>query len=168
MPEAAQGQLHTRVHDDVVGHASPGAEGPGIALRPVLLTGLFVAVFIAGTLGGIRYYYRGAVPGPLLTPPRTYPAPRLQQNPEGDLAAMLTAQRARLNGYAWVDREKGIARMPIGEAMRRLAGRADAYAAPVQPERVPALGSRGGASSGLPSPDGRPGAVRTPAGGEAR
>ncbi|GEP09047.1 hypothetical protein [Methylobacterium gnaphalii] len=164
MPDAARGQLHTQVHDDIVGHAPPGAEEPSIALRPVLLTGLFIVVFTAATLAGIRYYYRSEVPSPLLTAPRTFPAPRLQQSPAADLAAFLKDQRARLAGYAWLDREKGIARMPIEEAMRRLSERGQAaYAAPIQPEIVPALGSRGGASGTVASPDAQPGAVRTPA-----
>ena len=54
--------------------------------------------------------------------------------------------------------------MPIEEAMRRLAGRGmAAYAAPVQPERTPTLGSRGGASGAIPAPGGMPGAVASPA-----
>ena len=66
--------------------------------------------------------------------------------------------------YAWIDRDKGIARLPISEAMRRLAERGNAaYAAPVQPERTPTLGSRGGASSAVLSPGAGPGAVNTPA-----
>lgn len=153
MPETAPGQLHRGVHDEVVGHARPGTEPPGIALRPILLTGLFIVVFTAATLTGIRFYYRFQVPGPLVEAPKTFPAPRLQQNPEADLAALLKEQRGRLAGYAWVDREKGIARMPIEDAMRQLAGRGQAaYAAPLQPERVPPLGSRGGGASPIPSP----------------
>ena len=162
MPEQAvseaDGQLHTGVHDDAVGHARPGTEAPVIALRPVLLTGLFIVVFTAATLVGLRLYYTLTVALPLMRPPRTFPAPRLQRAPASDLDAFLRAQKARLTGYAWVDREKGIARMPIADAMARLAAEGDAaFAAPLQPEQVPPLGSRGGASSALPSPDGQPG-----------
>ncbi|MBD8906778.1 hypothetical protein [Methylorubrum zatmanii] len=164
MPETAPGQLHAGTHDDVVGHAPPGTEPPDIRLKPVLLTGLFIVVFTAATLGGIRFYYHRQGLGPLVQEARTFPAPRLQQNPEADLKAMLKEQRARLAGYAWIDREKGIARMPIEEAMRRLSQRGEAaYAAPLQPERVPALGSRGGASSSVLSPGAGPGAVHRPA-----
>ena len=157
MPEAARGQLHTRVHDDVVGHAPPGLEPSGVALRPILLTGLFIVVFTAATLAGIRFTYLRQGLGPLVREARTFPAPRLQQNPGADLAALLKEQRARLSGYAWIDRERGIARMPVAAAMRMLAERgAAAYAAPLQPERRPSLGSRGGAGSGVPSPAGAP------------
>ena len=59
--------------------------------------------------------------------------------------------------------------MPIDAAMARLAAEGDAgFAAPVQPEQVPALGSRGGASSALPAPDGQPGTARRAASEGAR
>ncbi len=50
----------------------------------------------------------------------TPPEPRLQTSPPGDLAAYLAEQRALLGSYGWVDHDKGIAREPIGEAMKRL------------------------------------------------
>ena len=51
----------------------------------------------------------------------TPPEPRLQTAPETDLAAYLAKQRKLLDSYGWVDREHGIARIPIDEAMLRLA-----------------------------------------------
>lgn len=51
----------------------------------------------------------------------TPPEPRLQTAPASDLAAYLSRERKLLNSYGWVDREHGIARIPIEEAMRRLA-----------------------------------------------
>jgi hypothetical protein len=165
MPErarpAAEGQLHTGIHDDVVGHARPGTEAATLAVRPVLLTGLFIVVFVGASLAGLRLYYTLTVSLPLMRPPRDFPQPHLQRAPAADLDALLKDQKARLTGYAWVDRAHGIARMPIDEAMRRLAAMGDAaFAAPVQPEQVPPLGSRGGASGALPSPDGQPGAAQ--------
>ncbi|MGH8220400.1 MAG: hypothetical protein ACREUT_17835 [Steroidobacteraceae bacterium] len=49
------------------------------------------------------------------------PEPRLQTDPAADLATYLAKQRKLLDTYGWVDREHGIARIPIEEAMRRLA-----------------------------------------------
>lgn len=167
MSDAARGQRHTPVYDDAAGHAPPGTEAPDIRLKPLLLTGLFIVVFTAVTIGGLRLYYDRQGLGPLVRAAREFPAPRLQQNPERDLAAMLKEQRGKLSGFAWIDRAGGIARIPVDEAMRRLAQRGNAaYAAPVQPERTPALGSRGGASSAVLSPGAGPGAVRRPAGAE--
>lgn len=154
-----------RVHDDVIGHAEGGPESPDIALRPVLLTGLFIVVFTAAALACIRWYKVFEIPVPNVETPRTFAPPTLQQNPEADLARTQAEQRRRLETYGWINRDQGIARIPIAEAMRRLADHGtNAYAAPIQPERVPSLGSRGGASGSLPSPDGRPGAVATSAG----
>lgn len=165
----ADGQLHTGVHDDVVGHARPGTEEPVIAIRPVLLTGLFIVMFVGATLAGVRLYYELTVNLPLMRPPRTFPEPRLQRAPANDLNAFLRDQKARLSGYAWVDRDGGIARMPIDAAMARLAAEGDTgFAAPVQPEQVPPIGSRGGAASALSSPDGQPGTEQRAASERAR
>lgn len=168
MPEqalpAAEGQLHTGIHDDAVGHARPGTEAPALAHRPILYTGLFIVVFVGAALAGLRLYYTHTVNLPLMRPPRTFPEPRLQRAPASDLDAYLRRQKARLSGYAWIDRGRGIARMPIDAAMARLAAEGDAgFAAPVQPEQVPPLGSRGGAAGALPSPDGQPGSEQRPA-----
>lgn len=144
-----------------MGHARPGTEAPALALRPVLLTGLFIVVFVGATLAGLRLYYTLTVDLPLMRPPRTFAQPQLQRAPASDLAALLRDQKARLSGYAWVDRDKGIARIPVAAAMARLAAEGDAgFAAPAQPEQVPPLGSRGGASSTVMSPDGQPGTVQ--------
>lgn len=45
------------------------------------------------------------------------PEPRLQQDPERDLAQYMMAQNAKLNSYAWVDRQTGIVSIPIDQAM---------------------------------------------------
>lgn len=153
MPEAEM-----KVYDDVSGHARGGPEAPDIATRAILLIAGGIALFLALTFAGVLFYYSREVPGPAQRPPRAFAEPQLQRDPEADLARMRDAQHDRLDGYAWVDRTQGIARMPVAEAMRMLAVRgADAYRAPMQPERVPTLGSRGGASSATaatPAPEG--------------
>ncbi len=49
------------------------------------------------------------------------PEPRLQSDPAPDLAAERAREQAQLDGYAWVDRDAGIARIPVGRAMDILA-----------------------------------------------
>ena len=62
-------------------------------------------------------------------PPTPFAKPRLQTNDAGDLAKLQAEQRDRLNRYTWVDRDKGIAAIPIEEAMKRVVARGtDAYA----------------------------------------
>jgi hypothetical protein len=57
--------------------------------------------------------------------PRTLepPGPRLQVRPGDDLAAFRSQEDRILAGYAWVDKEKGIVRIPVEEAMRLVAER---------------------------------------------
>lgn len=51
----------------------------------------------------------------------TPPEPRLQTDPAADLAAYVSRERQLLDSYGWVDKKQGIARVPIGIAMERLA-----------------------------------------------
>src|SRR6185437_12794700 len=51
----------------------------------------------------------------------TPPQPRLQTDPEADLAAYVRKEQHLLGSYGWVDREHGIAHIPIEIAMERLA-----------------------------------------------
>jgi hypothetical protein len=49
---------------------------------------------------------------------RVPPEPRLQTNPRQDLRDLRSAEDEVLAGYGWVDKNAGIARIPIGEAMK--------------------------------------------------
>ena len=49
---------------------------------------------------------------------RRPPEPRLQDNPQQELRDLRAMQEGLLNGYGWVNKESGVARIPIDEAMR--------------------------------------------------
>jgi hypothetical protein len=49
---------------------------------------------------------------------RLPPSPRLQVNPREELRGLRSQEDAVLSSYGWVDRESGVARIPIDEAMR--------------------------------------------------
>jgi hypothetical protein len=49
---------------------------------------------------------------------RLPPEPRLQTNPREDLRALRAHEDQVLNGYAWVDKNGGVVRVPIEEAMK--------------------------------------------------
>jgi len=49
---------------------------------------------------------------------RLPPEPRLQTNPRQDLQDLRAQEDQLLNGYSWVDRNAGVVRIPIAEAMR--------------------------------------------------
>lgn len=113
-------------------------QDPAVASRVVLLSAFGFLLFVAATMGGLHLYYHWLVPGSLKTDARTFPEPRLQSSPQADLGLFKSAQRDALTGYAWVDRARGIVRIPIEDAMRRVAARGGrAYDAPDQPEAVP-------------------------------
>ena len=46
------------------------------------------------------------------------PEPRLQTNPRQDMSDLRSAEDAVLGSYGWVDKKAGVARIPIGEAMK--------------------------------------------------
>ena len=54
---------------------------------------------------------------------RLPPVPRFQQNPQQELQQLREKQKALLEGYGWVDKEAGVARIPIEEAMKLVVER---------------------------------------------
>ncbi len=53
----------------------------------------------------------------------TPPAPVLQSNPRDDLLALRRTEQLVLDTYAWVDKERGVVRIPIEKAMDLTAQR---------------------------------------------
>jgi hypothetical protein len=51
------------------------------------------------------------------------PAPELQLNTAADLAKFRDEQQQQLDSYGWVERGKGIAHIPIAQAMQDVAAR---------------------------------------------
>jgi hypothetical protein len=51
----------------------------------------------------------------------TPPAPRLEVDPAKELAVFRAREAKQLNTYYWIDKQKGIIHIPIGQAMRKLA-----------------------------------------------
>lgn len=48
---------------------------------------------------------------------REQPMPALQKQPFQDIHSLVQREAARLNSYGWVDKEAGVARIPIDRAM---------------------------------------------------
>lgn len=102
----------------------------GRALRGALLFLAVVGVLAALAIALGRWIWP-APPGQAATveaPPVAGPAP--QPEPEADLERMQTQARARLESYGWVDRERGIARIPVERAMELLVQRREGEAEP--------------------------------------
>ena len=49
---------------------------------------------------------------------RLPPEPRLQANPKQDLRDLRESEDALLKSYGWVDKNNGVVRIPIDEAMK--------------------------------------------------
>jgi hypothetical protein len=54
---------------------------------------------------------------------RLPPSPRFQENPQQELQQLREKQKALLKGYGWVNKEAGVVRIPIEEAMKLVVER---------------------------------------------
>jgi len=54
---------------------------------------------------------------------RLPPSPRFQENPQQELQDLRAKQGALLEGYGWVNKEGGVARIPIEDAMKMVVER---------------------------------------------
>ena len=57
-------------------------------------------------------------------PGETAPEPRLQIAPAADLQKLRTIEETKLRRYEWIDRQAGIAAIPVERAMELMADRA--------------------------------------------
>jgi hypothetical protein len=54
---------------------------------------------------------------------RLPPLPRFQENPRQELQELHAKQKALLEGYGWANKEAGVARIPIEDAMKMVVER---------------------------------------------
>lgn len=126
-------------------------------VRAILRFGLGMvvsAVVIYAVLFGMfRYFDRQAAAAdpqknPLLvgekppaTPVARFPQPQLQADAAADLVKVQATEQEKLDTYGWVDRNAGVVRMPIDQAMRLVAQRGVPVwpAPPPQPPQKTAL-----------------------------
>jgi hypothetical protein len=94
----------------------------GIALALLCIASLFlvIGVFRFFKLREEALQVNPAIPSDARRLP---PEPRLQSTPILDLKAVRTAEDQILHGYAWIDPDHGVVRIPIEKAMDLLAGR---------------------------------------------
>ncbi len=126
-------------------------------VRAILRFGIWMvvaAVIIYAVLFGMfQYFDRQAAAAdparsPLLlgeTPPATpvarFPQPQLQADAAADLVKIQATEQEKLATYGWVDRNAGVLRMPIDQAMRLVVQRGVPVwpAPPPQPPQKTAL-----------------------------
>ncbi|MGE5170340.1 MAG: hypothetical protein ACM3JC_08205 [Rudaea sp.] len=96
----------------------------GIAGGALLIVGAIALGIAAGF--AVLHVGRGGAAAPRWaahhgTPPPIAGAVQLQPAPAEDIAALREEKRRMISAYAWVDRAKGIARIPIDRAIVLLA-----------------------------------------------
>lgn len=91
--------------------------GAGLAAAGLAVSGVvwLLVVYLAGA--GIQSGTR-EFPLAVAYEQRLPPEPRLQTNPREDLADLRKAEDQVLESYGWVDKDTGVVRIPIDEAMR--------------------------------------------------
>jgi hypothetical protein len=101
-------------------------------------SGAVVAV-VAGTLtiaavaiAILWAIYRSTIfPAPTEAAAMSFPAPGLDPATAAHRRAQAARRNTALDNYGWVDRDSGIVRVPVTEAMKLLAGRGQAAFDPV-------------------------------------
>jgi hypothetical protein len=168
------GQGHEHAHGH--GHAGHG-RGPAVghevtdaSLGGVEKFMVVLVAFLAVAFGLMWFMYRqlqgreaaqDVRPSPVVARQgdRQPPVPRLQTMPELDLAAYQRAERDVLEGWAWVDKGRGIAQIPIARAIEILAERG-------LPTPPPAAAQPSPGAAPVPAPS-TPAAGQPPGGGAA-
>jgi hypothetical protein len=93
----------------------------------IFALGLFVTVLVVAVVAWMLFAYfsgrearRSAPRYPLAAAQqdRLPPAPRLQVNPRDDLRQLRAREDELLGSYGWMDRDRGVVRIPISEAMK--------------------------------------------------
>jgi hypothetical protein len=129
-------------------HAGPGEnaavhhEESDVNIRAIFgfALGLAIATLFVSFLVWVLFQYLASREGRKVTPEyplamqqknRLPPEPRLQTNPRQDLLDLRAQEDAILNSYGWVDKNNGVVRVPIEQAIRMTVQRG----LPARPER---------------------------------
>jgi hypothetical protein len=93
----------------------------------LLVVGAVIHIFLWWLLGAYERQYERAqtqvYPLAAGQQDRLPPFPRFQENPQQELQELRAKQKALLEGYGWVNKEAGVARIPIEDAMKMVIER---------------------------------------------
>ena len=80
---------------------------------------LLVTIAAMALLVGLFNYFKNSEGGEAVSvdPVKVFPQPQLQKTPIPDLRAVREEENAVLDNYGWVDKQKGVVRIPIAQAM---------------------------------------------------
>ncbi|HEX4112917.1 MAG TPA: hypothetical protein VH020_10305 [Stellaceae bacterium] len=80
-----------------------------------------MAVFLVLTAIAVSLVYPRSMRGPSDAPRTVTAQPRLQIDPVHDLVVFRAAEERALDSYGWIDKERGVVRIPIAQAMQDVA-----------------------------------------------
>jgi hypothetical protein len=108
-------------------------QSPDVDARSVVgfASGFLVFVAVSIVLLGVYYIHANVSAAP--PSPGQFPEPRLEARSGQDLGALLKAQRDQFQSYAWVDRGRGLVRIPVSRAMEIVAARGAKAYDPLEP-----------------------------------
>lgn len=99
--------------------------------RLLLAIAASVLVLLAVAFGATLLFYKAEVPSRGAIVPARFPQPGLTGDDPRERQRLEAEQQERLHGYRWVDRSRGIASVPIDEAMHRIAAKGAQGYAPI-------------------------------------
>ena len=122
-----------------------GYEPENLDTKPVLIGALALGLLVVLSMVLCAWFF-GALEGlagerdeilsPLIAERVLPPHPQLQVNPNLDVANLRNRENFLLNGYSWVDKNSGLARIPIGRAIDIVAKEGLPTAPPLQESTI--------------------------------
>lgn len=126
----------TPVHPDVRFESTDVSPRGLVISGLILLAAIWIIVLLLHFAFSFFAQYRAeaVASAPLLAAQqnRQPPLPQLQVSPRVDLQQLRAFEDAKLNGYGWIDKQKGVVSIPIDRAMQLLAVRG------IPPQKAPA------------------------------
>ncbi|ANN72361.1 hypothetical protein [Bordetella bronchialis] len=80
-----------------------------------------LVLVVAGAMALTARWNDDRPPGTAWSPRSGISGPLLETRPQDDMARYLARKRESIERYGWIDRQAGIARIPIEDAMRAVA-----------------------------------------------
>ena len=104
------------------GYERSDASPRGLACFALITAAILAAVSLSLILL-FKHFEKAENPGSFIPAPfaaqrQLPPGPRVQPNPSADMQNYYESQQRLLNTYAWIDRQRGIVRLPIDRAMQ--------------------------------------------------
>jgi hypothetical protein len=118
-----------------------GHERRDVSFKPLMIAAVVLVVALVVAVVGMERLFgflarreaaRSNPASPLAASRRAAPPePRLQSEPIGDLRKLREREQSTLDSYGWVDRERGVVRVPIERAMELTLEQAPTTPAPL-------------------------------------